>query len=428
MGPGRARKHPFEQQLADHPPWVTTTDQTRAVIDGLEADLVQPDWKKELPNESIITHAVAAFFVRQANPKTSVSGRWNFLGIGGSVSETGGSDDKGRKFVIPVDNNVDVLPKDAREAADFGVGRPSTRRSAAMVASGIRSSARAAESSRMEADVGAASVTVPLPPVVLTIGGSDSGGGAGVQADLKTFMGLRVHGCCALTCITAQNTCGVTAVAAVDVALLQAQVQAVVADLPVAALKTGMLLDADRIIATADLLAPLVVPRVVDPVMVSRHGAVLLDPAAITALRRQLLPLADLLTPNVHEAQLLWGQSIDDGAAMERAAAAIAQLGPAAVLIKGGGLPEFRGHDVLWHDGELHWFRDSAIATRHSHGSGCTLSAAITARFAHGDDLPTAIARARAYVRQGLTWSLAIGQGQGPLGHWPPSGRVTPPG
>jgi hydroxymethylpyrimidine/phosphomethylpyrimidine kinase len=220
----------------------------------------------------------------------------------------------------------------------------------------------------------------------------------------------------------------VTAVAAVDVSLLQAQVQAVVADLPVAALKTGMLLDADRITATADLLAPLVVPRVVDPVMVSRHGAVLLDPAAISALRRQMLPLADLLTPNVHEAQLLWGQSIDDGAAMERAAAAIAQLGPAAVLIKGGGLSACRGHDVLWQDGELHWFRDQAIATRHSHGSGCTLSAAITARLAHGDDLPTAIARARAYVRQGLTWSLPIGRGQGPLGHWPPAGGATPPG
>lgn len=271
-------------------------------------------------------------------------------------------------------------------------------------------------------------MTVSLPPVVLTIGGSDSGGGAGVQADLKTFMGLRVHGCCALSCVTAQNTCGVTAVAAVEVELLQAQVLAVLADLPVVALKTGMLLDADRISATAALLAPLTLPRVVDPVMVSRHGAVLLDPDAISALRRQLLPLADVLTPNVHEAQLLWGQPIDGAAAMEQAAAAIADLGPAAVLIKGGGLPAFRGHDLLWHEGASHWFRDPAIATCHSHGSGCTLSAAITARLAHGDDLPTAVARARGYVRQGLTWSLAIGQGQGPLGHWPPAGGKGPPG
>jgi hydroxymethylpyrimidine/phosphomethylpyrimidine kinase len=256
--------------------------------------------------------------------------------------------------------------------------------------------------------------------VVLTIGGSDSGGGAGVQADLKTFLGLKVHGCSALSCITAQNTCGVSAVAPVDVAMLQAQVHAVLADLPVLALKTGMLLDADRIRATAALLAPLAIPRVIDPVMVSRHGAVLLDPAAIEALRDQLLPLADVLTPNVHEAQLLWGKPIDGAAAMEEAAAAIAGQGPAAVLIKGGGLSACRGHDVLWVDGERLWFRDPAIATRHSHGSGCTLSAAITARLAHGDDLPTAVSRARAYVRQGLTWSLALGQGQGPLGHWPP--------
>ena len=277
----------------------------------------------------------------------------------------------------------------------------------------------------MGADPGAASVTDLLPPVVLTIGGSDSGGGAGVQADLKTFMGLGVHGCCALSCITAQNTCGVSRVAAVEVAMLDAQVQAVLADLPVVALKTGMLLDADRITATAALLQPLSVPKVIDPVMVSRHGAVLLDPAAITALRTLLLPQATLLTPNLHEAQLLWGQPIDDAGAMERAAAAIAALGPAAVLIKGGGLPACRGDDVLWHRGRLHWFHGSAIATRHSHGSGCTLSAAITARLAHGDDLPSAVAAARAYVRRGLTWSLALGQGQGPLGHWPPTETIA---
>ncbi len=278
-------------------------------------------------------------------------------------------------------------------------------------ASGIRSSARAAESIR----------------VVLTIGGSDSGGGAGVQADLKTFMGLGVHGCCALSCITAQNTCGVSRVAAVEVAMLEAQVQAVLTDLPVVALKTGMLLDAERITAIAALLAPLGMPRVIDPVMVSRHGAVLLDPVAITALRTLLLPLATVLTPNIHEAQLLWGQPIDDAAAMERAAAAIAALGPEAVLVKGGGLPPCRGMDVLWHRGLLQWFQAPAIATSHSHGSGCTLSAALTARLAHGDDLPTAVTNARAYVRRGLTWSLPLGQGQGPLGHWPPEGSVSLP-
>ena len=258
------------------------------------------------------------------------------------------------------------------------------------------------------------------PPVALAIGGSDSGGGAGIQADLKTFALLRVHGCCALTCITAQNTVGVQRVDALPVASLTAQIDAVFADLPVAALKTGMLLRADLIEATIAAIASRPVPRVIDPVMVSRAGSVLLEPEAIEAITRHLLPLADLLTPNLHEAALLAGVPIADEQDVPLAAQRIADLGPKAVLIKGGGLPALRGSDWLL-DGEGgRWLRGPAVDTPHSHGSGCTLAAAITAGLASGLSLASALEQARAYVQAGLVHALAIGAGQGPLCHWHP--------
>ena len=175
------------------------------------------------------------------------------------------------------------------------------------------------------------------PVIALTIGGSDSGGGAGIQADLKTFMALQVHGCSAISCVTAQNTLGVSRVDALPPAALLAQIEAVTSDLPVGALKTGMLLNAALIEATAAALAPLKLPRLIDPVMVSRAGSVLLEADAIAAYRL-LLPLAELLTPNIHEARLLTGQPIESAADVERAAVRLLTLGPAAVLIKGGGL------------------------------------------------------------------------------------------
>jgi hydroxymethylpyrimidine/phosphomethylpyrimidine kinase len=258
-------------------------------------------------------------------------------------------------------------------------------------------------------------------PIALTIGGSDSGGGAGIQADLKTFTALGVHGCSALTCVTAQNTCGVSRVDALPPAALHAQIEAVLTDLPVAALKTGMLLNRELIEATAALLAPLPMPRLIDPVMVSRAGSVLLEAEAIEAYRRLLLPLAELLTPNLQEAQLLSGMAITTADAVEAAAARLLALGPAAVLIKGGGLAALRGRDFLQLAGqEGIWLVHAAVETPHTHGSGCTLGAAITAGRARGLPLPQAVQVAKTYVEAGLLHALAIGKGQGPLCHWHP--------
>ena len=259
------------------------------------------------------------------------------------------------------------------------------------------------------------------PPIALTIGGSDSGGGAGIQADLKTFMALEVHGCSAITCVTAQNTTGVSRVDALPPAALVAQIEAVMSDLPVAALKTGMLLNAALIEATAAALAPLKLPRLIDPVMVSRAGSVLLEADAIAAYRL-LLPLAELLTPNIHEARLLTGQPIESAADVERAAVRLLALGPAAVLIKGGGLSELRGRDYLLdREGSGQWLAHAAIDTPHTHGSGCTLGAAITAYRARGLALSESAAQAKRYVEGALRQALAIGAGQGPLCHWHPA-------
>ncbi len=185
------------------------------------------------------------------------------------------------------------------------------------------------------------------PDIALTIGGSDSGGGAGIQADLKTFLALQVHGCSAITCVTAQNTCGVSRVDALPPEALSAQIEAVLTDLPVAALKTGMLLNRSLIEATARALEPLTIPRLIDPVMVSRAGSVLLEPEAIEAYRQRLLPLADLITPNIHEARLLSGEVVQEVSDVEHAAERLLVMGPQAVLIKGGGLPGLRGRDYL---------------------------------------------------------------------------------
>ncbi|MFM7085482.1 MAG: bifunctional hydroxymethylpyrimidine kinase/phosphomethylpyrimidine kinase [Cyanobium sp.] len=258
-------------------------------------------------------------------------------------------------------------------------------------------------------------------PIALTIGGSDSGGGAGIQADLKTFTALQVHGCSALTCITAQNTCGVSRVDALPPESLSAQIEAVLSDLPVAALKTGMLLNRALIEATAAALAPLELPRLIDPVMVSRAGSLLLEAEAIEAYRRLLLPLAELLTPNLHEARLLSGLPIASPAEVEQAATRLLEMGPAAVLIKGGGLAELRGRDFLQQAGaEGIWLQHATIATPHTHGSGCTLGAAITAGRAQGLPLHQAVQAAKRYVEAGLRHALAIGAGQGPLCHWHP--------
>ena len=255
------------------------------------------------------------------------------------------------------------------------------------------------------------------PPIALTIAGSDSGGGAGMQADLRAFMAFQVHGCSAITCVTAQNTCGVERVDALPADGLKAQIHAVQKDLAIDAVKTGMLLNIELIQATAAMLKPLTIPKVIDPVMVSRTGAVLLEEQAIQALRQELLPQATLLTPNRHEARLLSGLALNDTSSVEKAAAVIHAQGPAAVLIKSGSDPAHGGRDLLF-DGTARWLAGDWVDTPHSHGTGCTLSAAITACLAHGDTLADAIDKARDYVKQGLRQSLAIGHGQGPICHW----------
>jgi hydroxymethylpyrimidine/phosphomethylpyrimidine kinase len=255
--------------------------------------------------------------------------------------------------------------------------------------------------------------------IALTIGGSDSGGGAGIQADLKTFTAQKVHGCSAISCVTAQNTLGVSRVDALPPEALTAQIEAVVNDLAVDALKTGMLLNQALIEATANAIASLVIPKVIDPVMVSRAGAVLLEEGAIEAYRRCLLPQAELLTPNLHEARLLSGCPIEGGADVERAAERLLAMGSAAVLVKGGGLAELKGRDyLLTQGGTGQWLTHAPIATPHTHGSGCTLGAAITAGRARGLELEAAVVAAKRYVEGCLREALAIGGGQGPLCHW----------
>jgi hydroxymethylpyrimidine/phosphomethylpyrimidine kinase len=260
------------------------------------------------------------------------------------------------------------------------------------------------------------------PPVALTIAGSDSGGGAGIQADLRTFAFQRVHGTSALTCVTAQNTLGVNRVDALPPEAVAAQIEAVVQDIGVQGIKTGMLLNAEIVREVARQVERWALqPLVVDPVMVSRTGAKLLAEDAIQAIRERLIPLAQVVTPNRYEAQILAGMELQSLADMETAARRIHALGCKAVLVKGGGMPgELQGVDV-WFDGErLEVLKSERILTRHTHGTGCTLSAAIAAQLAWGKDPLTATLLAKAYVTEALRHPLAIGAGQGPVGHFYP--------
>ncbi|MCY7275878.1 MAG: bifunctional hydroxymethylpyrimidine kinase/phosphomethylpyrimidine kinase [Phormidesmis sp. CAN_BIN44] len=263
---------------------------------------------------------------------------------------------------------------------------------------------------------------VAFVPVALTIAGSDSGGGAGIQADLRTFAFHQVHGTSALTCVTAQNTLGVTRVDALPAEAVVAQMQAVVQDIGVQAAKTGMLLNQEIIAAVSQQIEILNIQNlVVDPVMVSRTGAQLIDDAAIAALQAQLIPLAVVLTPNRYEAQILTGLEIDTLEAMQEAARRIYQLGAKAVLVKGGGMKgDLKGVDV-WFDGkQLKTLTTEQIETKNTHGTGCTLSAAIVANLTLGHDVFSATCLAKDYVTSALRHALPIGQGQGPIGHFFP--------
>jgi len=264
------------------------------------------------------------------------------------------------------------------------------------------------------------------PAVALTIAGSDSGGGAGIQADLKTFHAFGVFGTSALTAVTAQDTRGVRDARTLDPGLVAAQVRAVAGDLAPAACKTGMLGDAAVIRAVAGVLEEVEVgPLVVDPVMAAQSGDPLLEPDAVGVLRDELLPRCALATPNLHEAALLVGDDVTDEAAMRDAARAIRAMGADAVLVKGGHLPGKQVVDLLLHQGGWEEWRGDRIRTRAGHGTGCTLSAAVAAGLALGRDLPGAVDVAIRFTREALRTAPDLGAGSAPLDHW---ARVpTPP-
>lgn len=254
------------------------------------------------------------------------------------------------------------------------------------------------------------------PPRILIVAGSDSGGGAGLQADLKTVLALGGYGMTAVTALTAQNTRGVHEVMAVPPNFVRRQMRVVLDDLGADAIKTGMLKDAGIIAAVADEL-PAGVPVVVDPVMIAKGGAALLDIRAIDALKRLLLPLTRVLTPNLPEAEALLGIEIIDLDGMKRAAEVLLGLGPAAILLKGGHLAGDMVHDVLIDGGGMQVFSAPRIVSRHTHGTGCTLASAVATGLGAGLSLTGAVVRAREYVREAIRTAPGFGHGHGPLGH-----------
>jgi hydroxymethylpyrimidine/phosphomethylpyrimidine kinase len=265
-----------------------------------------------------------------------------------------------------------------------------------------------------------------MTPIALTIAGSDSGGGAGIQADLKTFSALGVFGASALTAITAQNTLGVSRVEDVSPDMVRAQVEAVLNDLDVGAIKVGMVSRAETIHAIAETLRQFGRRAVVDPVMVATSGDRLLREDAMSALMSEILPLAIVVTPNLHEAALLCGEPVaTDEATMIRQARRIAGFGTPAVLVKGGHGGGAESTDILLRDGEVQRLAAPRIATRNDHGTGCTLAAAITAGLAHGHGLAEAVCNAKAYLSDAMAASdrLQVGRGRGPVHHfhrwWP---------
>jgi hydroxymethylpyrimidine/phosphomethylpyrimidine kinase len=252
----------------------------------------------------------------------------------------------------------------------------------------------------------------------LTIAGSDSGAGAGIQADLKTFAAHGVYGTSALTAITAQNTLGVTAWEPVSSALVVAQIEAVVADIGADAVKTGMLANAAIVRVVADAVRRLSLRNlVVDPVMIAKGGDRLLETQAVDAIRHELLPLARVVTPNIPEAEVLSGITIGSLEEMRQAGRRILDRGPRVVLIKGGHLQGDEAIDVAVTAAGDEAFRAERLSTRHTHGTGCTLASAIAANLALGLDEMDAIGRAKSYVTDAIRRAPGIGRGHGPLGH-----------
>ena len=255
-----------------------------------------------------------------------------------------------------------------------------------------------------------------LKPVALTIAGSDPSGGAGVQADLKTFHQFGVYGEAVIALLTVQNTQAVTKVEIMPASLVIAQLRAVVDDIPPHAAKTGALGDAAVIEAVAAEAAHFSFPLVVDPVMISKHGAALISDRARDVVRKRLLPVAFLVTPNLHEAEALTGRELTSVEAMRDAARQLVDLGAKAALVKGGHLVG-DAIDVLFDGHDFHEYPAKRIDTPHTHGTGCTYSSAITAGLALGNSLSEAVRTAKAFITNAIATNPGLGSGNGPVNH-----------
>jgi hydroxymethylpyrimidine/phosphomethylpyrimidine kinase len=259
-------------------------------------------------------------------------------------------------------------------------------------------------------------MTVSPPPRVLTVAGSDSGGGAGVQADLKTMLAHGVHGMSVIAAVTAQNSLGVQGYWELPPEAVRAQLDSVLGDIGAQAIKTGMLASSVLVEVVAEALARYPAPVVVDPVGVSKHGDTLLAPEAVGTLKSRLLPLATVVTPNLWEVEQLTSVKVEDENGLRRAAEAVLELGPAWALIKGGHLP---GEPVdLLTDGVSEYrYTAGRLDNRHTHGTGCTLASAIASNLALGDDVPEAVRKAKEYVTGAIAAGFPLGDGIGPVDH-----------
>ncbi|CAG7609107.1 bifunctional hydroxymethylpyrimidine kinase/phosphomethylpyrimidine kinase [Actinacidiphila bryophytorum] len=259
------------------------------------------------------------------------------------------------------------------------------------------------------------------PARVLTVAGSDSGGGAGIQADLKTMLALGAHGMSVVTAVTAQNSLGVHGTWDLPQGAVRAQFRAVVDDIGVQAVKTGMLGSAALAGTVADLLTGLDVPVVVDPVGTSKHGDALLRGDAPDVVRRRLLPLATVATPNLDEVTRLTGITVTDQEGMRAAADAVLACGPRWVLVKGGHLPDAEQYaecaDLLSDGRTERWYHAPRYPNRHTHGTGCTLASALATCLAQGHDVPTAVGLAKSYVTGAIAAGFPLGAGIGPVDH-----------
>ncbi|MDH6112983.1 hydroxymethylpyrimidine/phosphomethylpyrimidine kinase [Kitasatospora sp. MAP12-15] len=260
-------------------------------------------------------------------------------------------------------------------------------------------------------------MSATAPARVLTIAGSDSGGGAGIQADLKTMLALGVHGMSVITAVTAQNSLGVQGYWELPAQAVRDQFRSVVDDIGVQAVKTGMLASIELVETVSELLAGVDVPVVVDPVGVSKHGDALLAAEAVATVRTRLLPVATLATPNLHEVAQLTGITVTEEHEMRPAAEALLALGPRWVLVKGGHLAGEAADLLVGADGSEHWFRSARYDNRHTHGTGCTLASAIASELAKGRDVPAAVGAAKEYVTGAIRAGFALGAGIGPVDH-----------